>query len=46
MPVQKMKIGIVASINKINLPFNMGINKIEDNFVSETIKAAGTLVTD
>ena len=32
MPVQKNKIGIVPSINKINLPFDMGFNKIEEFF--------------
>ena len=32
MPVQKIKIGIVTSINKIKLPFDMGFNKIEKVF--------------
>jgi len=29
---RKIKIGIVASINKIKLPFDMGFNKIEKFF--------------
>ena len=29
MPVPKIKIGIVASINKIKVPFHMGFNKIK-----------------
>ena len=32
MPMQKIKIGIVASIDKIKLPFDMGFNKIEKFF--------------
>jgi len=32
MPVQKNKVGIVASINKIKLPFDMGFNKIQKFF--------------
>src|SRR6218665_1245017 len=32
MPVQKIEIGIVASYNKIKLPFDMGFNKIEKFF--------------
>jgi len=29
---KKIKIGIVASINKVKLPFDMGFNKIEQFF--------------
>jgi len=32
MTVQKIKIGIVASINKMKLPFDMGFNKMEKFF--------------
>ena len=43
---EKIKIGIVASINKIKLPFDMGFNKIEKFLKIFNVFRQGAKVTE